>query len=130
MTKTVGIIGFGRFGQLTAKHLHPHFEVFVNSRTNREAEAKQLGVNFTTFDECAGQDIVIISVPISDFKTVLERVVPNLKDGALVMDVCSVKEEPVEIMEQLVPKNCDCMGTHPIFGPDSASSGLNERITS
>jgi prephenate dehydrogenase len=122
--KSAGIIGFGRFGQLTAKHLSKHFDVRVFSRTNREAEADRLGVKFASLEDCAGSDIVILSVPIKDLEGVLENAVPHLKAGALVLDVCSVKEEPVRLMEQLVPDHCRCISTHPLFGPDSATNGL------
>jgi prephenate dehydrogenase len=122
--KSAGIIGFGRFGQLTAKHLSKHFDVKVFSRTNREADAEKLGVKFAPFEDCVGSDIVILSVPIKDLEGVLDQAVPYLREDALVLDVCSVKEEPVRLMEQLVPEHCRCFGTHPLFGPDSASNGL------
>lgn len=125
MKKTFGIIGFGRFGQLAAKHLKNHFKVFVSNRSDKSKEAKKIGVVLTSVEECAGKDIVLICVPISEFENILKRIIPFLKKGSLVLDACSVKEEPVKTMKKLVPKDCECISTHPLFGPDSAKDGLN-----
>ncbi len=127
MKSTVGIIGFGRFGQLSAKHLKEHFEVYVCDREKRRDEAKRIGVNISTLQECAGKDIIVLSVPISDFESVVKEMLPNLKPGALVLDVCSVKEYPIKVMDKLIPKECECIGTHPLFGPDTAQNNLKEK---
>jgi len=127
MIKSVGIIGFGRFGQLTAKVLKKHFKVFVTDCVNKQNESKDIGVCFKSFKECAKQDVVILCVPISDFEEIVKQIVPFLKDGCLVIDVCSVKEKPVKIMEKYIPKTCDCLGTHPLFGPDTTKNGLKDK---
>lgn len=124
MKKTIGIIGFGRFGQLAAKHLKKQFQVFVSDKTNRSKKAKRLGVTFSSLEDCAAKDIVLLCVPISSFEKVLKQITPFLKPGSLVLDVCSVKEEPVKAMKKLVPKHCECIGTHPLFGPDTAANSL------
>ena len=124
MRKTLGIIGFGKFGQITAKHLTKYFRVFVSDCIDKRKEAGRIGVNFASLEECATKDVVLLCVAISDFEDVLKQIVPFLKDGALVIDVCSVKEKPVKIMEKLVPKECECIGMHPLFGPDTIKSGL------
>ncbi|MBI3364494.1 MAG: prephenate dehydrogenase/arogenate dehydrogenase family protein [Ignavibacteriae bacterium] len=49
---------------------------------------------------------------------------PKLRIGALVIDVCSVKEQPVRWMKSLLPKDVLILGTHPLFGPDSAAKSL------
>jgi len=123
--KSLGIIGFGRFGQLAAKHLKKHFtEVFVSDHVDKRKEAGRLGVSFVAIDECAGKDVVLLCVPISSFRKVLKTIIPRLKAGALVIDTCSVKEEPVRAMKELIPNKCECIGTHPLFGPDTAKDGV------
>ncbi len=122
--KSIGIIGFGRFGQLAAKHLKKHFTVFVGDYINKREDARKIGVAFASVEECASKDIVLLCVPISNFEEVLRNMVPFLKKGAIVVDVCSVKEEPVKTMKKLVPKECEFIGTHPLFGPDSTKNGL------
>ena len=40
------------------------------------------------------------------------------------MDTCSVKTYPVGLMERLLPATASILGTHPMFGPDSARNGV------
>lgn len=124
MRKSLGIIGFGRFGQIASKHLTKYFRVFVSDCIDKRKEARIIGVKFASLEECATKDIVLLCVAISDFEDVLKQIIPFLKDGSLVIDVCSVKEKPVKTMEKLVPKECECIGMHPLFGPDTVKNGL------
>lgn len=119
--KTVGIIGFGRFGQLLAGLLRDDFDVAVSDRSDRSADAKRIGVSYVPVTESAGKDIVILCVPISEMEAVLEEIKPHLKKGALIMDTCSVKEYPIRVMQKLLPKDVEIIGTHPLFGPNSIS---------
>jgi len=127
MVKTLGIIGFGRFGQLAANHLKHHFEVYVYDCNDKKRKAELLNVEFTDFKECAQCDIVVLCVPISSFQMVLEKTIPYLKKGATLFDVCSVKEEPVQLMKRLIPDECNCFGTHPLFGLDTAKNDLKNK---
>jgi len=126
MVKSVGIIGFGRFGQLASKQLKNHFDVFVNDVENKQKIAEDIGVKFTDLRNCATKNVILLCVPISDFKDVLKLIIPYLKNS-IVADVCSVKEKPVSIMKKLVPKDCECIGMHPLFGPDSVKNGLKNK---
>ncbi|MFX9058099.1 prephenate dehydrogenase/arogenate dehydrogenase family protein, partial [Acinetobacter baumannii] len=49
---------------------------------------------------------------------------PHLRPGALVVDVCSIKTRPLEILERALPPGVDLLGTHPLFGPESGRAGL------
>jgi prephenate dehydrogenase len=124
MTKSVGIIGFGRFGQFAAEHLRKHFKIFAYDHVDRRKEAAEIGVEFTSLKECASKDIVLLCTPISVFEDVLTEVIPFLKKGALVVDVCSVKEKPVAAMKKLIPARYECIGMHPLFGPDTCRNGI------
>jgi prephenate dehydrogenase len=42
----------------------------------------------------------------------------------VVMDVCSVKTLPCQWLNENFKEPVEIMGTHPMFGPDSAKSGL------
>lgn len=125
MKKTLGIIGFGRFGRLAAGHLKKHFKVWACDSKNLSEEAKKIGVEFGDLAECASKDVVLICVPISGFEGALKKAVPFLKKGSIVLDVCSVKEMPAALMKSQVPEWCDCIGAHPLFGPDTAADSLN-----
>jgi prephenate dehydrogenase len=45
--------------------------------------------------------------------------VPHLKKDTIIMDVCSVKSYPVQIMQKLLPNSIQKIATHPMFGPSS-----------
>lgn len=83
-----------------------------------------MGGRPASFAEAVRQDVVIPCVPIAELKGVLRRLRGKLRDGALVIDVCSVKEHPVRAMKRLLPRSVDLLATHPNFGPDSAAESL------
>ena len=120
----IGIFGFGRFGQLMTRYLARDFEVFVYDRRGRSEDIRKLGAIPGSIPEVCRQDIVTIPVPISTFRDVLKEVVPHLKKGAIVVDVCSVKEYPVQWMKEILPEQISILATHPMFGPDSAVESL------
>lgn len=118
------IIGQGRFGRLLAQILSERkFEVVVLSS---RALITPSGVVQGNWADVRNADIVIPAVPISQFESVIERIAPLMKAGSLCVDVCSVKEHPVNVMKMHLPQNVDILATHPMFGPDSfaENSGL------
>jgi prephenate dehydrogenase len=123
----IGIIGFGRFGKLTAGYLAEDFEVYVFNRTNKSAEIKKTGARSASLKTVCRQKIVILCVPISTFKEVLVEIGPLLNKDSVVVDVCSVKVYPTEWMKTSLPETVSILATHPIFGPDSASDSLKGR---
>ncbi len=120
----VGIIGFGVFGRFMAEQLSPYTEVVVSSRTANPHEVEAAGARLVAFSEAASQPVVVPSVPVQNLEVVLERMVPHLRSGALVVDVSSVKTVPVELMERILPAECEILATHPLFGPQSGSGGI------
>lgn len=123
----IGIIGFGRFGELTARYLSKDFEVWVNTRSRKEAQIAAAGANIGSIEKVCRQKIVIICIPISTIAATLERISPLLREGAVVVDVCSVKVQPVKWMLEHLPEHVSILPTHPMFGPDSAASSLEGR---
>jgi prephenate dehydrogenase len=121
----ISIIGFGQLGQFIAKHLKAHLDVFVSDTSSKEEEAKEIGVKFVSLDLAASKDIVIIAVPINQFKGVIDDIKDKIKPGALLLDVCSVKVRPSEIMKNLISSDVEIIATHPLFGPQSGSHGIN-----
>jgi prephenate dehydrogenase len=123
----IGIIGFGRFGKLTARYLSEDFEVVVYSRHDRSADIERAGAKPASLETVCTQEMVLLSVPISEIKGVLERIRPILKESALVIDVCSVKVYPTRWMTDILPQTVSILPTHPMFGPDSAADSLTGR---
>jgi prephenate dehydrogenase len=121
--KEIGIVGFGRIGKLAAKHLSNNFNVYISNKSGK-IETKGKKVISSTLEEACGKDLVIIAVPISELESVLKKIAPLLKKDSLVADVCSVKEYAIDLMEKILPKNVQILGTHPLFGPDSAAESI------
>ncbi|UCF93681.1 MAG: prephenate dehydrogenase/arogenate dehydrogenase family protein [Desulfobacterales bacterium] len=121
----IGVIGFGRFGKLMTEHLARDFEVLVYDVGDKSAAIHQTGARAASLAEVCRQDIVILPVPISHLKDLLQTISPLLKKEALVVDVCSVKEYPVRWMTALLPDSVSILATHPMFGPDSAAESLD-----
>ena len=64
---------------------------------------------------CAGADLAIICVPAAVFKDVIAAVCPHLPPTAVLADITSVKEIPLQQMEAAWAG--PVVGTHPLFGP-------------
>lgn len=125
----LGIIGFGQFGRFMTQHLAPFFDVAVYDNADFSQEAEKIGVRWNDFESVAAKQIVIFAVPLNSFESVLSRAVPFLQTGALCLDVCSVKMKPLELMRSILPETVEIIGTHPLFGPQSGRSGIeNLRI--
>ena len=83
-----------------------------------------MGVKQAPLEQVATSDIVIIGVVVDYFEEILRKIKPHLKPGSLVVDIASVKVEPVRLMEKLLPKDVEILATHPLFGPQSARNGI------
>jgi len=62
--------------------------------------------------------VVVVAVPMVVTTEVIRRVGPHMKPGSLLMDLTSLKEEPVREMLAATPE--EVVGCHPLFGPDAA----------
>lgn len=124
--KSLGLIGFGQFGQLAAGVLKDHFDVLVSDASaEAAARAGALGVAFGPPEAAAAREIVVIAVPVAAMRAVIAEIAPHLRPDALVIDVGSVKTLPVTWMRELLPQSVDIVATHPLFGPQSvARDGL------
>lgn len=60
-------------------------------------------------------DVVVIAVPIDHTERVIREVGPHVQSNALLMDITSIKEAPVQAMLQAT--SASVVGTHPMFGP-------------
>jgi len=120
----IGIIGYGRFGRLMAHYLSTEVRVDVYRRGHRADEPGRRSISFKSLEEVCRQRIVIPAVPISNLAQVLVEIGPLLARDTLVVDVCSVKVYPCELMMRLLPNSVSILGTHPMFGPDSAAGSL------
>ena len=66
-------------------------------------------------DAARAADVLVVSVPIRETQAVIEAVGPEMRPEGLLMDVTSVKTEPMRQM--LAATEASVVGTHPMFGP-------------
>jgi prephenate dehydrogenase len=69
-------------------------------------------------------NVVVVAVPISATADIIKQVGPLLAKDTLLMDLTSLKKEPVELM--LANSPAEVIGCHPLFGPAlTDASGQN-----
>ena len=91
---------------------------------DRKTPSGQSGIRSVTLREVARKPCLLLCVPISQMERVCRRLGPLLTPGQLVMDTCSVKEEPLRLMLELFPESVEVLGTHPLFGPETGHHGI------
>ncbi len=79
-----------------------------------------IGTALTNKELSRKSDIVIISVPIDVTLKTIKEVLPYLKKGAAIMDLTSVKQEPVD---EMLKGKCEVLGMHPMFGNSNPIPG-------
>jgi prephenate dehydrogenase len=119
--KTVGIIGFGSFGKFLAEKLDPYVDVQGFSSSGKAGKWSK------TFEEVVASDYLILSIPLDAYETTLLKVEPLIAPHTIIVDVCSVKLNPVKKIRDILP-NQPIVSTHPLFGPESASDSLEGHV--
>ncbi|MDX2277535.1 MAG: prephenate dehydrogenase [Hyphomonadaceae bacterium] len=123
--RSIGLIGYGAFARLTARHVGPHFEVRAyDPALAPGANVAEASVAITELAPAAGADVVVFATPVESLSEAITAARPHLRAGALVMDVGSVKVLPAKAMLDGLPDTVDVIGAHPLFGPQSAKHGI------
>ena len=60
-------------------------------------------------------NVIVVAVPISATAEIIKQVGPKLTQDQLLMDLTSLKKEPVKLM--LKNSQAEVIGCHPLFGP-------------
>lgn len=122
-----GLIGFGRLGRLLVRHFARDARIFVHDRKLDARAVRALGAVPATLAQACAQPVVVLCVPISQIEPLARRLRGLVGPGTLVVDVASVKAEPLRALKKILPRGVDILGTHPNFGPDSAADSLKGR---
>ena len=118
----IGIIGGSDgLGKTLIYYFRDEFDVIITARDHKKGRevADELNVKYVESNkQLAGMsDMLIVSVPINHTPQVIREVAPFMKKGSVMIDVTSIKEEPLKAMEEYLPPNVEYIPTHPIFGP-------------
>lgn len=116
----IAIIGAGRMGRWFAKFfLEQGFHVIVSDKDKKRLlmVAEELKVETASnIDAVQRADRILLCVPIDSFEEVVKEIRTYVQTSHELMDICSVKEKPVEIMHKYI-KTGKILGMHPMFGP-------------
>ena len=123
--QSMGVIGLGAFGQLLVAQMRPHFDLTAyDPSPQAQTFARKAGVRLGTLEDCARARRVVLAVPVLQIGPVASAIAPYVQAGATVFDVASVKLGPASAMAAALPDHVRIIGTHPLFGPQSAKTGL------
>jgi len=118
----IAVIGAGKMGVWFARFfIKQGYSVVLASRN--KAKLSKLGINLgieTTglIEAVQKADKILICVSIGAFEEVVKRIGPIIREDQVVMDICSIKDFPVQVMHTHI-KSGLVLGTHPVFGPGS-----------
>ena len=120
MTRMLILGGTGETGSWFARYFKDcRLDVAVWGPSGKTDLAARMGVRYAhdMMNEARESDIVLLSVPIAKTIEVIRQVAPCMRQGSLLMDVTSLKSEPMKAMIQYAPEGVEVIGTHPMFGP-------------
>ncbi len=124
MAIEIGIIGFGNFGKFMALYLAKKFKIFVYDIAKIPEESLSMHVTFSSLEEILNKEVIILAVPMESLEKTLYDIKDRIKENSLVMDVCSLKMFSCSLMDKILPKNIEIIGTHPLFGEKSAKNSI------
>lgn len=135
----VFVIGVGLIGGslvLDIKSKYSEAKIFgIDANENHIEKALELGVidEKSNFDALVNADIVIVSIPVDVQLEIIPKVLEQINDNCLLIDVGSTKEQICKLLEKH-PKRRNYLATHPIAGtefsgPTAAHLGLFNQKT-
>lgn len=112
---SLGIIGYGSFGRFLSEFLGGRSQVKVY-------DPKYPDNPFAApLEEVARCNLVFLAIPLSAYDDVLPKLRGILPVHTTIVDVCSVKVQAIEKLNQHLPDQPKLL-SHPLFGPESAAN--------
>ena len=128
MFKKICIIGCGLIGSSLARAIKKNnlAEKIVSS--NRSDAVNKKVIELKIVDDSSsdtkkmtdGSDLVVIATPLSSYEDVISKIKNSLKNGVILTDVGSVKENIINLVEKNIPENISWIPSHPIAGPEES----------
>ena len=136
MFKKVCIIGCGLIGSSLARAIKENNLSSQIVSSNRSEDTNKRVVALKIVDDSdsdtkkmvTNSDLVIIATPLSSYKDIILKIKDSLKEGSILTDVGSVKENIVDLVEKFVPTNVSWISSHPIAGTEESGpeAGFSE----
>jgi len=136
MFKKVCIIGCGLIGSSLARAIKKNnlAEKIVSS--NRSDAVNKKVIELKIVDDSSSDtkkmaddsDLVVIATPLSSYENVISKIKNSLKNGVILTDVGSVKENIINLVEKSIPENISWIPSHPIAGTEESGpeTGFSE----
>ena len=127
----MAVIGVGLIGASLAKACKERGLVdeivgYGRNRKNLE-KAKELNIidhyPDDLIDAVSDADLIVLCTPVSTIVPLIQNLIQQVKPGALITDVGSVKDSVVHGADKVVPEGIFFVGSHPIAGGEN--SGLD-----
>ena len=136
MFKKVCIIGCGLIGSSIARAIKKNNLSSKIVSSNRSDLTNKKVIELKIVDDSSSDtkkmteesDLIIIATPLSSYGEVISKIKNSLKDGAILTDVGSVKENIISLIEKNVPTNVSWISSHPIAGTEESGpeAGFSE----
>ena len=136
MFKKVCIIGCGLIGSSIARAIRKQNLSAKIVSSNRSDSVNKKVLELKIVDDsnsdikkmAEGSDLIIIAAPLSSYEDIILKIKDSLKNGSILTDVGSVKENVISLIEKNVPKNVSWISSHPIAGTEESGpeAGFSE----
>jgi prephenate dehydrogenase len=124
-TNSIGIIGFGAFGQFMLGHLYQHFDqVSIYDLKVYPDILLPENTKFSDIEKTLSCDIIILAIPVQYLEKFLLDNAEKFNKNSLVIDICSVKTIPSELMNKYLSTSIQILASHPLFGKYSGKNGI------
>ncbi len=128
MFKKVCVIGCGLIGSSVARAIKKNNLSTKIVSSNRSDAVNKKVIELKIVDDsssdtkkmASGSDLIIIATPLSSYENVISKIKDSLKNGTILTDVGSVKENVINLVEKVVPENVSWISSHPIAGTEES----------
>ncbi|MDE0307072.1 MAG: prephenate/arogenate dehydrogenase family protein [Albidovulum sp.] len=122
----VALIGMGLIGSSMALALRERGLVAEISCTSKTRETREAVAELGMADQICDSpeeavrdaDLVVLCTPVGTYRQLAERIGPELKRGATLSDVGSVKRMVIESVGESVPEGVHFIPAHPLAGTE------------
>lgn len=126
---TIGIVGYGRYGQFLARKLSKRHHVIGTDVLVDKSGDEGIGVDDINYyppsDLSAflrDLDVILLTIPLIEFEEVVAALPKERLRGKLVVEVCPLSSYPKSVLERNMPTDVDIICACPMFGPSGTSN--------